>query len=210
MSAWGRDLRGRVLVVDNYDSFTFNLVQYLAELGAQTAVVRNDAVSAADVVAAAPAAIVLSPGPGRPEHAGVCVDLVRAAARASIALLGVCLGHQAVAVAFGARVVGAQRIMHGKCSDVEHTGEGVFAGLPNPLRATRYHSLAAERASVPAVLAVTAWTGDGTVMGLRHRDHTVEGVQFHPESVGTPCGRRLLANLLDRAGVARALAATAP
>ncbi len=202
-------LDGRVLVVDNYDSFTFNLVQYLGELGAETVVVRNDAVTAATAVAAGPAAIVLSPGPGRPEDAGICVDLVRAAAAAAIPLLGVCLGHQAIAVAFGGRVVGAPVLMHGKCSDVEHNGEGIFCGLPSPLRATRYHSLVAQRATLPDALVITAWTADGTVMGLRHRELPVEGVQFHPESIGTPLGHDLLATMLDRARVPRALAVTA-
>jgi anthranilate synthase component 2 len=207
VSALATDLRARVLVVDNYDSFTFNLVQYLGELGADTVVVRNDSVSTVEVVAAAPAAIVLSPGPGRPENAGICVELVRAAARASIPLLGVCLGHQAIALAFGGRVVNAAVLMHGKCSDIEHDGEGIFRGLPNPLRATRYHSLVAERATLPPVLAVTAWTADGMVMGLRHRDHPVDGVQFHPESIGTPHGRRLLANVLEAVRVRSPLGA---
>ncbi|HEY8755025.1 MAG TPA: aminodeoxychorismate/anthranilate synthase component II [Candidatus Dormibacteraeota bacterium] len=207
MSALPADLRGRVVVVDNYDSFTFNLVQYLGELGADSLVVRNDAVSTGEIVDASPAAIVLSPGPGRPEHAGICVDLVCAAARASIPLLGVCLGHQAIAVAFGGRVVNAAVLMHGKCSDIEHAGEGIFRGLPNPLRATRYHSLVAERATLPVALAVTAWTADGTVMGLRHRDHPIDGVQFHPESIGTPNGRDLLANVLDSARVRSPLTA---
>ena len=204
MSAIGPGgLRGRVLVVDNYDSFTYNLVQYLGELGAETAVVRNDATTAAEIIAAQPAAIVLSPGPGRPEDAGVCVDLVRAAAAAHIPLFGVCLGHQAIAVAFGGRVVNADVLMHGKCSDVLHAGAGVFAGLPSPLRATRYHSLVADRATVASSLQVTAWIGDGTIMGLRHRDGAVEGVQFHPESIGTPDGRVMLANFLAVTGVTR-------
>lgn len=207
MRALAADLRGRVVVVDNYDSFTFNLVQYLGELGADSAVVRNDAVSSADVVAGRPAAIVLSPGPGRPDDAGICVDLVGAAALASIPLFGVCLGHQAIALAFGGRVVNAAVLMHGKCSDIEHSGESIFRGLPSPLRATRYHSLVAERGTLPAALAVTAWTSDGTVMGLRHRDHPIEGVQFHPESIGTPHGRALLANMLDGASVRRVLSA---
>jgi anthranilate synthase component 2 len=194
-------LHGRVLVVDNYDSFTFNLVQYLAELGADTAVLRNDTVSADDVIAAEPAAIVLSPGPGRPEDAGICVQLVQAAARASVPVLGVCLGHQAIAVAFGGRVVNAAQIMHGKRSDIRHHGDGVFRGQPDPLRATRYHSLVVERDTLPASLVVTAWTEDGTVMGVQHRDRPVHGVQFHPESIGTPQGRALLATLLDLAGV---------
>ena len=192
---------GRVLVVDNYDSFTYNLVQHLGELGAATVVVRNDAQPVAELIAAAPSAIVLSPGPGRPEDAGVCVELVRAAADAGIPLLGVCLGHQAIAVAYGGRVVNAAVLMHGKCSDIVHEGAGVFAGLPSPIRATRYHSLVADRDSLPACLEVTAWVADGTVMGLRHRDVAVEGVQFHPESIGTPQGRALLANLLSRARV---------
>jgi anthranilate synthase component 2 len=200
-------LGGRVLVVDNYDSFTFNLVQYLGELGVDSVVVRNDAVSAAEVVAAGPAAIVLSPGPGRPEDAGICVELVRVAAAASVPLLGVCLGHQAIALAFGGRVVNASVLMHGKCSDVEHLGEGIFRGLPTPLRATRYHSLVAERATLPDSLLIRAWTADGTVMGLSHRDHPIDGVQFHPESIGTPHGRDLLANVLDGAGVRRLLRA---
>ncbi len=207
MSSRRNHLRGRVLVVDNYDSFTFNLVQHVGELGAQTAVVRNDAMTVAAVVDAAPDAILLSPGPGRPEDAGICVDLVLAAARASIPMLGVCLGHQAVALAFGARVIGATVLMHGKCSDIEHAGEGVFRGLPSPLRATRYHSLVVDRATLPPALTVTAWTAEGTLMGVRHRDHLIEGVQFHPESVGTPLGRRMLATLLDEAGVTRRLRA---
>jgi anthranilate synthase component II len=201
------DLRGRVLVVDNYDSFTFNLVQYLGELGADTAVVRNDAATVADVLGARPAAIVLSPGPGRPEDAGICVELVLAAARESLPLLGVCLGHQAIGLAFGGRVVNSAVLMHGKCSDVEHTGEGLFDGVPNPLRATRYHSLVVERATLPSVLELTAWTADGTVMGLRHRDKPIEGVQFHPESIGTPHGRALLANLLGASSVPSLLSA---
>lgn len=205
MSSLTDRLHGRVVVVDNYDSFTFNLVQYLAELGAETAVVRNDALSSADVIAAGPAAIVLSPGPGRPEHAGICVDLVRDAARVSLPLLGVCLGHQAIGVAFGGCVVGAAQIMHGKRSDIEHRGEGVFRGLPNPLRATRYHSLVVERSTMPAALVVTAWTADGTVMGVQHRHQPVHGVQFHPESIGTPAGRALLANLLEIARPAPSL-----
>jgi anthranilate synthase/aminodeoxychorismate synthase-like glutamine amidotransferase len=188
-------LRDQVLVVDNYDSFTYNLVQYLGELGAATAVIRNDAATVAEIVAAQPLAIVLSPGPGRPEDAGICVELVRAIG-ATVPLLGVCLGHQAIAVAYGGRVVNAGVLMHGKCSDIFHTGAGVFARLPSPLRATRYHSLVAERSTVPSTLEVTAWTADGTVMGVRHNQHAVEGVQFHPESIGTPHGRAMLANLL--------------
>jgi anthranilate synthase component 2 len=190
-------------VVDNYDSFTFNLVQYLGELGAETTVLRNDATSAAAVVAAAPAAIVLSPGPGRPEDAGICVALVAAASVAGVPLLGVCLGHQAIALAYDGQVVGAPVLMHGKCSDVEHDGSGVFAGLPSPLRATRYHSLVARRDSLPAALRITAWTEDGTVMAMRHDEHPIEGVQFHPESIGTPLGRAMLSTMLDTARVPR-------
>ena len=205
MSAPATRLRGRVLVIDNYDSFTFNLVQYLAELGADTVVLRNDALSSAEVLAGEPAAIVLSPGPGRPEDAGICVDLVRDAARASVPLLGVCLGHQAIGLALGGRIVNAARIMHGKLSDIEHAGTGLFAGLPNPLRATRYHSLVVERDSLPAPLVLTAWTADGTVMGVRHRHQPVHGVQFHPESIGTPHGRALLSNMLHGVEAARSL-----
>ena len=190
------DARGRVVVIDNYDSFTYNLVQYLGELGAGTEVVRNDAMSASEVVDGHPDAIVLSPGPGRPEDAGICVELVTAAAEASIPLLGVCLGHQAITLAFDGTVVNAAVLMHGKCSDIEHTGEGVFRGLPSPLRATRYHSLVAHREALPPSLRLTAWVADGTVMGLRHRELPIEGVQFHPESIGTPHGRALLDNFL--------------
>jgi anthranilate synthase component 2 len=197
-------LRGQVLVVDNYDSFTYNLVQYLGVLGADTAVVRNDATTVEEIIAAQPLAIVLSPGPGRPEDAGICVALVGAAAGSGIPLLGVCLGHQAIAITYGGRVVTAGVLMHGKCSDIFHNGAGVFAGLPSPLRATRYHSLVAERATLPPALLVTAWTADGTVMGVRHREHAVEGVQFHPESIGTPEGRAMLANLLASVQVAAA------
>jgi len=197
-------LRGQVLVVDNYDSFTYNLVQYLGVLGADTAVVRNDATTVEEIIAAQPLAIVLSPGPGRPEDAGICVALVGAAAGSGIPLLGVCLGHQAIAITYGGRVVTAGVLMHGKCSDIFHNGAGVFAGLPSPLRATRYHSLVAERATLPPALLVTAWTADGTVMGVRHREHAVEGVQFHPESIGTPEGLAMLANLLASVPVAAA------
>lgn len=207
MSALPGDLRGRVLVVDNYDSFTFNLVQYLGELGADTAVIRNDAATPAEVLSARPAAIVLSPGPGRPEDAGICVELVLACARDSVPLLGVCLGHQAIGLAFGGRVVNAAVLMHGKCSDVLHAGAGLYEGVPNPLRATRYHSLVVERATLSPVLELTAWTADGTVMGLRHRDHPIEGVQFHPESIGTPHGRALLANVLRASSVPSLLSA---
>ena len=200
-------LAGAVLVVDNYDSFTYNLAQYLGELDAATTVVRNDSVGVTEVIAARPAAIVLSPGPGRPEDAGICVDLVRAAAHARVPLLGVCLGHQAIAVAFGGRVVGAPVLMHGKCSDIHHHHGGVFAGLPSPLRATRYHSLVVARDGLPDVLEVTAWVDDSTIMGMRHRAAAVEGVQFHPESIGTPHGRAMLATFLESGRLATAAAA---
>ena len=202
-------LRGGVLVVDNYDSFTYNLVQYLGELGARTTVVRNDALTAAEVVALGPSAILLSPGPGRPEDAGMCVELVHGAVRSRIPLFGVCLGHQAIAQAFGAAIVGAPSLMHGRTSDVLHAGGGVFAALPSPLRVARYHSLVAAPDSLPPELVVTAWTADGTVMGIRHRSHHAEGVQFHPESIGTARGRELLAAFLDEARVPRAVAAPA-
>jgi anthranilate synthase component II len=201
VSALTDRLRGRVVVVDNYDSFTFNLVQYLADLGAETAVVRNDALNSADVIAGEPAAIVLSPGPGRPEHAGICVDLVRDAARMSVPLLGVCLGHQAIGVAYGARVVRAPEVVHGKVGAVHHGGAGSLRGLDNPFQATRYHSLVISRTGLPDVLEVTAWSDDGLIMAVRHRDFPVEGVQFHPESIGTPSGHALLRNFLVSAAV---------
>ena len=191
-----------VVVIDNYDSFTFNLVQYLRQLGAEVTVLRNDVAAAAEVVAGRPRLIVLSPGPGRPEHAGICVALVLAAAARRVPLLGVCLGHQAIAVAFGGHVGAAPVLMHGKCSDVRHDGRGVFTGVPSPLRATRYHSLVADADTLPTVLEVSATTDDGTVMGIRHRELPIEGVQFHPESVGTPRGHDLLRNMLALAGLA--------
>jgi para-aminobenzoate synthetase component 2 len=187
----------RILVVDNYDSFVFNLVQYLAQLGAEVVVARNDMVepeSALDYDG-----VLLSPGPGVPEAAGVCVPMVRAAA-GRVPVLGVCLGHQAIAVAYGARVSRAPELLHGKTSEVHHQGAGVLAGLPDPFTATRYHSLAVEPSSVPDVLEVTGRTSSGVIMGLRHRDDLVEGVQFHPESVLTEGGHRLLANWLCECG----------
>jgi para-aminobenzoate synthetase component II len=188
----------RVLVVDNYDSFVFNLVQYLGQLGAECEVRRNDEVTVED--AAAYDAVLLSPGPGTPERAGVCVEMVHACAAADRPLLGVCLGHQAIGVAYGARVGRAPELLHGKTSQVEHAGAGVFAGLPSPFTATRYHSLAVEADNVPAELEVTAVTESGIVMGLRHRSARIEGVQFHPESVLTDGGHRLLANWLAACG----------
>ncbi|MDQ1605233.1 MAG: para-aminobenzoate synthetase component [Actinomycetota bacterium] len=186
-----------VLVVDNYDSFVFNLVQYLAQLGAQCTVRRNDEVGAADVPGYD--GVLLSPGPGTPERAGSSIELVRAGARSGVPVFGVCLGMQAIAVAFGATVGRAPELLHGKTSPVVHEGRGVFDGLPSPLRATRYHSLAVVPGTVPDLLETTAWTGD-VVMGLRHRELAVEGVQFHPESVLTEGGHRMLANWLVDCG----------
>ena len=186
-----------IVLIDNYDSFTFNLVHYLGGLGAQVVVHRNDKLTAADVLGADPDAIVLSPGPCTPNEAGICLDLIDKAA-ASVPILGVCLGHQAIGQAFGARIVRAQRVMHGKLSPVTHDGRGAFTGLPSPLSATRYHSLSIERASLPAELEVTATADDGEIMGVRHRRFEVEGVQFHPEAFLTEHGHALLRNFLER------------
>ncbi len=187
----------RILVIDNYDSFVFNLVQYLGQLGADCDVRRNDEVQVTH--ADGYDGVLLSPGPGTPEAAGVCVEMVRHCA-GRVPLLGVCLGHQAIAVAYGAAVGRAPELLHGKTSLVHHAGQGVLAGLPAPFTATRYHSLAVDRETVPADLEVTGETDSGVVMGLRHRRHSVEGVQFHPESVLTEGGHRLLANWLTRCG----------
>ena len=189
----------RVLVIDNYDSFTFNLVQYLSELGAAVEVYKNDAIDVAGVRAQAPDAVLISPGPCTPDDAGVCLELLAALDR-SVPVLGVCLGHQAIGQAYGGRIVRAGRLMHGKTSPILHDGRGVFAGLPCPFEATRYHSLLVERDSVPACLEVSAWTEEGEIMGLRHRELPVEGVQFHPESVLTSEGKRLVGNWLARVG----------
>jgi anthranilate synthase component 2 len=184
-----------LLMVDNYDSFTYNLVQYLGELGEDVKVIRNDELTVDEIEALAPARIVLSPGPCTPNEAGVSLELVtRFAGR--IPILGVCLGHQAIGQAFGGRIVHAQALMHGKVSRIHHQGAGVFRGLPTPYDATRYHSLAIERASCPEVLEVTAWTEDGEIMGVRHRTLAIEGVQFHPESILTEHGHALLGNFL--------------
>ena len=191
----------RVLVIDSYDSFVYNLVQYLGELGVDPIVRRNDALSVAEALALEPDAVLLSPGPGRPEDAGILCAAIPAFAEQGTPVFGVCLGVQAIGHVYGGRVVRAPELMHGKTSFVRHRGLGVFAGLPNPLEATRYHSLVVERESLPAELEVTAETDDGMIMGLRHRDLPVEGVQFHPESILTVGGHELLRNVLDRATV---------
>jgi anthranilate synthase component 2 len=190
----------RVLVVDNYDSFVYNLVQYLGELGAEPIVRRCDQVTLADAEAMAPDGILISPGPGRPEDAGVSNDLITTFA-GRVPVLGVCLGHQCIGQVYGGDVVRAPQVMHGKTSVIHHTGVGVFEGLPDPIVATRYHSLVVDRASVPSVLEITAETEDGIVMGLRHRELDVEGVQFHPESILTGHGHEMLANFLRRAAL---------
>ncbi len=184
-----------ILMIDNYDSFTYNLVQYLGELGADVQVYRNDALTLEQIAAWKPERIVISPGPCTPSEAGICVPLVKRFA-GEIPILGVCLGHQAIGQAFGGRIVRAARVMHGKLSKVTHRGDGVFHGLQSPLTATRYHSLVIERASVPSCLEVTAESDDGEIMGVRHRELAVEGVQFHPEAILTQQGHELLANFL--------------
>ena len=189
----------RVLVVDNYDSFVYNLVQYLGELGAEPMVHRHDALTVDEAEALSPDAVLISPGPGRPEDAGISNDLIlRMAGR--VPVLGVCLGHQCIGQVFGGEVVRAPNVMHGKTSMVSHTDAGIFTGLPNPMEATRYHSLVVERSSVPDVLEVTATSDDGLVMGLRHREVAVEGVQFHPESILTHAGKPMLRNFLNQVG----------
>ena len=192
-----------LLVIDNYDSFTYNLVHFLGDVGGRCLVRRNDQITIEEAMALKPAGIVLSPGPCTPNEAGICLDLIAAAARAQMPLLGVCLGHQAIGQAFGGKVVRAKQIMHGKTSWVRHDGRGVFSGLPDPFEATRYHSLVVEQASLPACLEVSAWTEneDGSIdeiMGLRHRTLAVEGVQFHPESILTQHGHALLGNFIGR------------
>jgi anthranilate synthase component 2 len=185
-----------LLVIDNYDSFTYNLVQYLGELGAELEVVRNDAEPLEAMVARRPDGVVISPGPGRPADAGVSVPAVRAFGEAGTPLLGVCLGHQGIGEAFGGRVVRARTLMHGKTSSIHHNGRGVFAGLPDGFEATRYHSLVVEAASLPAMLEVDARSEDGEIMGLHHRELPIHGVQFHPESILTAEGKHLLGNFL--------------
>jgi len=185
-----------LLMIDNYDSFTYNLVQYLGELGADVLVQRNDAITLDQVEAWAPERIVISPGPCTPAEAGISVPLIRRFA-GRIPLLGVCLGHQAIGEAFGGRIVRAARVMHGKLDAVTHDGRGVFSGIPSPVTVTRYHSLAIERATLPDCLVATATTADGEIMGVRHREHAVEGVQFHPEAILTEHGHAMLRNFLD-------------
>ena len=187
-----------VLMIDNYDSFTFNLVQYLTELGEDVKVVRNDEIGVPEVEALAPRAIVVSPGPSAPQHAGISVELIRRLA-GRIPILGVCLGHQAIGQAFGGQVVRAQRVMHGKTSRIRHDGAGVFAEIENHFVATRYHSLAVERATLPECLKITAQSEDGEIMGLRHQHLAVEGVQFHPEALLTEHGHRMLQNFIEGA-----------
>ena len=184
-----------LLMIDNYDSFTYNLVQYLGELGADVHVHRNDAITLSEIAAWQPEAIVISPGPCTPNEAGISVPLIQRFA-GKIPILGVCLGHQAIGQAFGGRIVRAERVMHGKLSSVTHDSRGVFAGVPSPLTVTRYHSLAIERQSLPSDLVVTATADDGEIMGVRHREWRVEGVQFHPEAILTEHGHTLLGNFL--------------
>jgi anthranilate synthase/aminodeoxychorismate synthase-like glutamine amidotransferase len=184
-----------LLMIDNYDSFTYNLVQYLGELGADVRVSRNDAISIDEIAALRPQEIVISPGPCTPAEAGVSVDLIRRFT-GEIPILGVCLGHQCIGAAFGGNIVRAQRLMHGKTSPIHHDGRTIFRGLSNPFDATRYHSLLIERATLPSCLELSAWTAEGEIMGVRHRDHLLEGIQFHPESILTLEGKRLLGNFL--------------
>ena len=185
-----------LLMIDNYDSFTYNLVQYFAELGAEVAVHRNDEITLEQVAAMQPQHIVVSPGPCTPNEAGVSVPLIKQFA-GKIPILGVCLGHQSIGQAFGGRIVHAQQVMHGKTSPIHHHGNSVFTGLPNPFTATRYHSLVIERASLPDCLEITAWTDDGEIMGVRHKQFAVHGVQFHPESILTEHGHAMLKNFLE-------------
>ena len=186
-----------LLLIDNYDSFTYNLVHYVGELGADVVVKRNDALTVQDAMAMNPSGILLSPGPCDPDQAGICLALAQAAAETGTPLLGVCLGHQTIGQAFGGKVVRHSEIVHGKMGHVHHTGQGVFAGLPSPFQATRYHSLVVDRATCPEVLDITAELEDGTIMGLKHRDLPIEGVQFHPESIASEHGHALLRNFLD-------------
>ncbi len=187
-----------IFVLDNYDSFTYNLVHLLYALGAEVEVRRNRDITPEAVLALKPAGILLSPGPSSPDHAGILCDLVRAGAEAKVPMLGVCLGHQAIGSVFGAKVIHAKQVMHGKISEVTHDGRGVFAGVPNPFRAVRYHSLALDAETLPACLEVTARTADGEIMGIRHRELPIEGIQYHPESILTEAGKQQLANFTQR------------
>jgi len=191
-----------ILVIDNYDSFTYNLVHYLNELGADTVVHRNDDLSVQEALGLRPQAVLLSPGPKAPDQAGICLPLLRGAPD-DMAILGVCLGHQAIGQAYGGDVIRAKEVMHGKTSKIFHNDQGVFKGLPNPFIATRYHSLAVDKATLPDDLEITAWTEDGEIMGVQHKTRPVYGVQFHPESIATEGGHQLLANFLDLAKVQR-------
>ncbi len=191
-----------LLLIDNYDSFTYNLVHYLGELGADVVVKRNDALDVQAAMALRPAGIVLSPGPCTPNEAGICLSLVAAASESQIPLLGVCLGHQSIGQAFGGRVLQAREIVHGKVGRIHHNDSGVFKGLPSPIAATRYHSLIVDRPTLPAELEITAELEDGTIMGLRHRSLPIEGVQFHPESIASEHGHAMLRTFLDRLPVA--------
>jgi para-aminobenzoate synthetase component 2 len=184
-----------ILVIDNYESFTYNLVQYLGELGADLAVVRNDQTTVKAIEKQAPERIVISPGPKTPSEAGICLEVIQSFA-GRVPILGVCLGHQAIGQAFGGRVIRAPELMHGKTSEIRHDGRTIFQGLPNPFSATRYHSLIVERSNLPTCLEISATTSDGLIMGLRHKEMKVEGVQFHPESVLTNAGKQLLSNFL--------------
>jgi len=185
-----------ILVIDNYDSFTFNLVQYLGEMGQELRVYRNDAITPDEIESLAPDHIVISPGPGRPENSGIIIDVINRFS-GKVPILGVCLGHQAIGAAFGGEVVSAPTIMHGKTSDISHDGRTIFRGLPSPFRATRYHSLVVSPDGLPECLEVSARTEDGVIMGLRHRELVVEGVQFHPESILTDVGKKLLSNFVN-------------
>ncbi len=196
-----------LLLIDNYDSFTYNLVHFLGDVGADCVVHRNNQISVSDAMALEPDAIVISPGPCDPDRAGICLDLVKAAAETEMPLFGVCLGHQSIGQAFGGTIIRAPEMMHGKMSPISHEGKGVFTGLPNPFEATRYHSLTIAPESLPDCLEVTAHSDDGVIMGVQHKSLPIHGVQFHPESIASEHGRDILANFLDLAGVKRALPA---
>ncbi|MBC7328251.1 aminodeoxychorismate/anthranilate synthase component II [bacterium] len=187
----------KILMIDNYDSFVYNLVQYIGELGEELVVYRNDQISLEEIERLSPSAIVISPGPGRPEEAGICVALIRKFA-GKIPILGVCLGHQAIGYAFGGEIVSAKKIMHGKVSPIYHSGKSVFSGLPSPLMGARYHSLAIKRETLPSSLELLAWTEDGEVMAVKHMDFYIVGLQFHPESIATQYGKDILRNFLER------------